>query len=237
MRVCGILAHGTLAPCNERKHFLPQMRDPRYKNCQNPPWAKKTTLKTPTDTQSKSPNTRYKKCQSASIYPGQFKRIICIRDIDYNMPTECYENFRYVLLAISCIRFWCRSDTAPAKPGYRRISICGQTSGTHKRDLQGSPSTRKHWHQIFTCSCLYLTERAWRQDYKTSPKSDQILWTEIYFFVFGQKKVDLKHRLNIDQLFKFFRIAKTWREGTLIRPFWEVRHEARTGLNSNSTSK
>ena len=32
MRVCGILAHG-LAPRNERKHFLPQMRDPRYKNC------------------------------------------------------------------------------------------------------------------------------------------------------------------------------------------------------------
>ena len=137
--------------------------------------------------------------------------LICIRDIDYNMPTECYENFGYVLLAISCIRFCCRSDTAPDRPGYRRISICGQTSGTRKRDLQGSPSTLKHWHQIFTCCCSYLTERdcncrkkptntfwvkIWfakdmhhilvgiicHQEYKTNQKSDQILWTKIYTF-------------------------------------------------------
>ena len=32
MRVCGILKNGA-APRNERKHFLPQMRDPRCKNC------------------------------------------------------------------------------------------------------------------------------------------------------------------------------------------------------------
>ena len=72
--------------------------------------------------------------------------LICIRDIDYNMPTECYENFGYVLLAISCIRFCCRSDTAPDRPGYRRISICGQTSGTRKRVTKYSEALTSNIH-------------------------------------------------------------------------------------------
>ena len=94
MRVCGILALYRLEARNGRKHFLPQMRDPRCKNC---PFAS-----IPPVLKFYTPGLKGTHILFCIIAHIRLEHVL----------TAQQRIFGCMLLGISCFEFWCLSHTA-----------------------------------------------------------------------------------------------------------------------------